>query len=43
MCIRDSYFHMWMEGTGSYAQLDTKGDESGYKLTTWGGTFGRCV
>ncbi|QWO96429.1 autotransporter-associated beta strand repeat-containing protein [Candidatus Akkermansia timonensis] len=34
------YFHMWMEGTGSYAQLDTKGDESGYKLTTWGGTFG---
>uniref|UniRef100_UPI003AB8EE82 autotransporter-associated beta strand repeat-containing protein n=3 Tax=Akkermansia TaxID=239934 RepID=UPI003AB8EE82 len=34
------YFHMWMEGTGSYAQLDTRGDESGYKLTTWGGTFG---
>ena len=34
------YFHMWMQGTGSYAQLDTKGDESGYKLTTWGGTFG---
>ncbi|KAA3304002.1 hypothetical protein F1969_10255 [Akkermansia sp. BIOML-A7] len=34
------YFHMWMQGTGSYAQLDTRGDESGYKLTTWGGTFG---
>ena len=34
------YFHMWMEGTGSYAQLDTRGDESGYRLTTWGGTFG---
>ena len=34
------YFHMWMEGTGSYAKLDTKGDESGYQLTTWGGTVG---
>ncbi len=33
-------FHMWMEGTGSYAQLDTRGDESGYRLTTWGGTVG---
>ena len=26
-------FHMWMEGTGSYAKLDTRGDESGYQLT----------
>ena len=34
------YFHMWMEGTGSYAKLDTRGDESGYQLTTWGGTVG---
>ncbi len=33
-------FHMWMEGTGSYAQLDTRGDESGYRLTTWGCTVG---
>ncbi|WP_300829866.1 autotransporter domain-containing protein [uncultured Akkermansia sp.] len=33
-------FHMWMEGTGSYAQLNTRGDESGYRLTTWGGTVG---
>ena len=33
-------FHMWMEGTGSYAKLDTRGDESGYQLTTWGGTVG---
>ena len=24
-------FHMWMEGTGSYAKLDTRGDESGYQ------------
>ena len=37
------YFHMWMEGTGSYAKLDTKGDESGYELTTWGGTVGMDV
>ena len=37
------YFHMWMQGTGSYAKLDTKGDESGYKLTTWGGTVGMDV
>ena len=36
-------FHMWMEGTGSYAKLDTKGDESGYQLTTWGGTVGMDV
>ena len=37
------YFHMWMQGTGSYANLDSKGDESGYKLTTWGGTVGMDV
>ena len=37
------YFHMWMEGTGSYSKLDTKGDESGYQLTTWGGTVGMDV
>ncbi len=37
------YFHMWMQGTGSYAKLDTKGDESGYELTTWGGTVGMDV
>lgn len=37
------YFHMWMQGTGSYAKLDAKGDESGYKLSTWGGTVGMDV
>lgn len=37
------YFHMWMQGTGSYAQLSTSGDESGYKLTSWGGTVGMDV
>lgn len=37
------YFHMWMQGTGSYAKLDAKGDESGYELTTWGGTVGMDV
>ncbi len=34
------YFHMWMQATGSTASLDTDGDESGYDLNTWGGTFG---
>lgn len=34
------YFHMWMQGTGSYAKLDSSGDESGYELNTWGGTVG---
>lgn len=37
------YFHMWMEGTGSYSKLNTKGDESGYELKTWGGTVGMDV
>lgn len=37
------YFHMWMQGTGSYAKLDAKGDESGYELSTWGGTVGMDV
>ena len=34
------YFHMWAEATGSRASLDEKGDESGYTLSTWGGTVG---
>ena len=34
---------MWMQGTGSYAKLDTRGEESGYELTTWGGTVGMDV
>lgn len=37
------YFHMWMQGTGSYAKLDSSGDESGYELNTWGGTVGMDV
>ncbi len=37
------YFHMWMQATGSTASLDTDGDESGYDLDTWGGTFGMDV
>ena len=36
-------FHMWMEGTGSYAKLDTRGDESGYHLTPGGGSVGMEV
>ncbi len=34
------YFHIWMEGTGSTSELDSDGDESGYKLSTFGGTVG---
>lgn len=34
------YFHMWMEATGFYSKLDADRDESGYDLTTWGGTVG---
>lgn len=33
-------FNVWLEGEGSYRKLDDKMDESGYKLNTWGGTFG---
>lgn len=32
--------HAWVEGIGSFAKLDTKGDESGYKLDSWGGSVG---
>lgn len=34
------YFNAWIEGEGGYRKLDDRGDESGYKLNTWGGTFG---
>jgi uncharacterized protein with beta-barrel porin domain len=34
------YYHMWIEGTGGTAKLDSDGDEGGYKLNTWGGTVG---
>lgn len=34
------YFNMWMQGNGGYNKLDTQGDESGYTLSTWGGTVG---
>lgn len=34
------YFHMWVQATGNYANLDSRGDESGYTLDTWGGTVG---
>lgn len=33
-------FNAWIEGEGGYRKLDDRGDESGYKLNTWGGTFG---
>lgn len=34
------YFNAWMQANSSYDKLNTSGDESGYKLTTWGGTVG---
>lgn len=33
-------FNAWIEGDGGYRKLDDRRDESGYKLNTWGGTFG---
>lgn len=33
-------FNTWIEGEGGYRKLDDRMDESGYKLNTWGGTFG---
>lgn len=33
-------FNAWIEGEGGYRKLDDRRDESGYKLNTWGGTFG---
>jgi uncharacterized protein with beta-barrel porin domain len=32
--------HLWIEGTGAYSNQRTRGDEGGYRLTTWGGTAG---
>ncbi len=34
------YYNMWVQGTGSYNKLNSSGDESGYSLSTWGGTVG---
>jgi uncharacterized protein with beta-barrel porin domain len=34
------YVHMWIEGTGATAKLNSDGDEGGYKLNSWGGTVG---
>lgn len=33
-------FNAWIEGEGGYRELDDRTDESGYRLSTWGGTFG---
>ncbi len=32
--------NMWINATGANLKLDDDGDASGFKLTTWGGTFG---
>lgn len=33
-------FNAWIEGEGGYRKLDDRTDESGYRLSSWGGTFG---
>ncbi|MCC8147847.1 autotransporter domain-containing protein [Akkermansia sp.] len=33
-------FNAWIEGEGGYRKLNDQGDKSGYKLNSWGGTFG---
>ena len=35
--------HAWVEGIGAFAKLSTDGDESGYKLNSWGGSVGADV
>ena len=35
-----AWVHTWVEGTYSHAKLNTRGDESGYRLNSWGGSFG---
>ncbi len=34
------YVHMWMQMNGANQRLDQSGDESVYKLSSWGGTVG---
>ena len=34
------YWHAWVEGEGAYNKLSEDGDESGYRLSSWGGSFG---
>lgn len=34
------YWHAWVEGVGSYNKLSEDGDESGFTLSSWGGTLG---
>jgi lysophospholipase L1-like esterase len=33
-------YNLWVEGTGAYSHQRTRGDQGGYKLSTWGGTVG---
>lgn len=34
------YYNMWVQATGNYSQLDADGDDSGYKMNSWGGMLG---
>lgn len=33
-------FHLWAQGNANYAKLDSKRDQAGYTLNTYGGTVG---
>lgn len=35
-----SRVHAWVEGIGAFAKQNADGDESGYKLNSWGGAVG---
>ncbi len=37
------YFNFWAQGTGGYNDLSSSGADSGYRLTTWGGTIGTDI
>lgn len=37
------YWHCWLEGTGNSTELSNDDMLSGYKLTSWGGSFGADV
>ena len=37
---QDKKLHTWIEAAASYAKVGADGDESGYKLDSWGGSVG---
>jgi uncharacterized protein with beta-barrel porin domain len=39
----DVQYHLWVEGNGSYTDLDEQSGRGGYRLQTWGGTVGAAA